>query len=91
MDVNRIDDKEESELLLVCAVRYCIGKQTYMPRVVIRRIKPMLPDLTPATLLIMRKDIKTAGDWGDEEVDKPGWMKFLADIEAELERRMRAN
>ena len=87
MDINRISDKENFEIILVCAVRYCIGRQTYMPRLVQRLITPMFPELESGTLIVMRKDIRDAGYWGDEKIDKPGWMQFLADIEAELEKR----
>ena len=80
-------DKEDFEPIYLCAVRYCIGRQTYMPRVIQRLIKPLLPELESGTLIVMRNDIKTAGYWGDERIDKPGWMQFLADIEAELEKR----
>ena len=87
MDINRIADREDFETIFICAVRYCIGRQTYMPRVIQRLIKPLLPELESGTLIVMRKDIRDAGYWGDEQIDKPGWMQFLADIETELERR----
>lgn len=80
-------DKENFELIYICAVRYCIGRQTYMPRTVQRIVRQYLPYLDVGALIVMRKDIKTAGYWGDEKIDKPGWMQFLADIEAELEKR----
>jgi hypothetical protein len=73
--------------VFICAIRYCIGRQTYMPSMIQRQIRPLLPQLDGGTLIVMRNDIRTASDWGDEKIDKPGWMKFLADIEAELERR----
>ena len=73
--------------VFICAIRYCIGRQTYMPSMIQRQIRPLLSQLDGGTLIVMRNDIRTAGNWGDERIDKPGWMKFLADIEAELERR----
>ena len=82
--------------VLNCAVRYAIGRQSYMPRLVQDFIRPLLPELSNKTLGVMANDIKCANGyagvpeckpWGDEKVDKPGWMKFLADIEAELENR----
>lgn len=73
--------------VFICAIRYCIGRQTYMPSLIQRQIRPLLPQLDGGTLIVMRNDIRTAGDWGDERIDKPGWMRFLADIEAELESR----
>lgn len=82
--------------VLNCEVRYAIGRQSYMPRLVQDFIRPLLPELSNKTLSVMQRDIETANGlshmpeckpWGDEQIDKPGWMKFLADIEAELERR----
>lgn len=77
----------------ICAVRYCIGRRSYMPRLIQGYIRPLLPYLSDKTLGVMRRDI-AADDiptypdyWGDPKIDKPGWMRFLADIEEELKRR----
>ena len=80
-------EDEDFGTVFICAVRYCIGRQTYMPRMIQRQIRPLLPQIDSGALLVMRNDIRTASSWGDEEIDKPGWMQFLADIEAELEAR----
>jgi hypothetical protein len=58
-----------------------------MPRTVQDIIRKYLPCVNADALLVMREDVRDAGYWGDEKIDKPGWMKFLADIEAELENR----
>lgn len=87
MDINRIDSREDFETIFICAIRYCIGRQTYMPSLIQRQIRPLLPQLDSGTLAVMRNDIQTADNYGDEKIDKPGWIRFLADIEAELENR----
>lgn len=89
--IDRTDD--DFGTLCICAVRYCIGRETYMPRLIQGYIRPLLPYLSNKTLGVMRRDI-AADDiptypdyWGDPKIDKPGWMKLLADIEEELKRR----
>lgn len=91
------EDMVEDGTVFICAVRYAIGRRTYMPGLVQQFIRPLLPELSTRTLKVMQEDISpdsfpTYPDyWGDEKIDKPGWMKFLADIEAELERRKDAS
>ena len=41
MDINRIADREDFETIFICAVRYCIGRQTYMPRLVQSQIRQL--------------------------------------------------
>lgn len=31
------------------------------------------------------------GSWGDDAIDKPGWMRFWTAVKAEIERRNNAN
>lgn len=73
--------------VLICALRYCIGRQTYMPRLVIDYITPLIPCLDGKTLKVMANDIRTAENYGDEVIDKPYWLMFLRKIEHEMERR----
>ena len=78
---------EDFGALCTCAVRYCIGRETYMPGLIQAYLTPILDLIDNRALKIMRDDILTANYLGDEKIDKPGWMKFLAAIEAELEER----
>lgn len=73
--------------VLVCAVRYALGRCTYMPRLVIDFIKPHLPKLDDKALWCFVKDIEGAPSLGHEQIDKPLWLYFLADVKAEQERR----
>lgn len=75
--------------VLNCAVRYAIGRNTYMPRLVIDFIKPLIPYLSSKTLWCFDQDITDArwyGGYGDPRIDEPKWMDFR-----ELVRKERKN
>ena len=85
ISINPKDD--EFGLILNCAVRYAIGRQTYMPHAVMDYIRPLLPHLTGRTLGVLINDIEKSGSYGDEIIDKPNWMRFLVECKAEVEKR----
>lgn len=73
-----------------CAVRYCLGRETYMPSLVIDFVIPLLPYITRRTLDTLSRDICEAsqyGGYGDDTIDKPDWMDFLSLIKEEQSRR----
>ena len=75
------------ETILLCAVRYAIGRQTYIPSLVIDYITPILPYLSDDTLETMAKDIADEdylGGLGDKMIDKPYWLDFLRKIRFEI-------
>ena len=74
-----------------CAVRYAIGRMTYMPSIVVGFIKPLLPKLNNRTLWCFERDIEGANGYGDPDIDKPLWMDFLKAVKAEIERRGDSN
>ncbi len=43
--------------VLNCAVRYSIGRQTYMPSLVVGFITPLLPHVSDRTLYVLDQDI----------------------------------
>lgn len=65
--------------VLNCAVRYCLGRVSYMPGLVIDYITPMLPRLTKKTLWCFEKDIESCENYG-MEMDKQKWMEFLVKV-----------
>lgn len=69
MKVVEID--EDFCTILICAIRYCLGRRTYMPSLVTDIIRPLLPHLDDKTLSVMRGDIKIAESYGNETIDKP--------------------
>ena len=82
-----IELDEDFCTILICAIRYCLGRQTYMPSLVTDFIRPLLPYLDNKTLNIIEKDIRVAESYGNETIDKPIWVRFLDDIEHEISRR----
>lgn len=70
-----------------CAIRYSLGRQTYMPSLVQQFINRNLKQIDSYSLAVMARDIKEAPSYGNETIDKPGWMNFLAVLEKELKDR----
>lgn len=73
-----------------CAVRYAVGRRTYMPGLVIDFIKPHLSELSDKTLWCFQNDLKEraritrnfADDWAGDE-----WKQFQKLVYEELIRR----
>ena len=70
-----------------CAVRYSLGRQTYMPSLVQQFVIRNLNLIDGYSLAVMVRDVKEAPSYGNEIIDKPGWMNFLAVLEKELKDR----
>lgn len=73
-----------------CAVRYCLGRRSYMPSLVCRYIISLLPELTDKTLDCFERDIaerKRKGfDFGDS-CDYQTWDAFYKAVCNEIGRR----
>ena len=48
---------QDFELMMISALRYAIGRYTYMPSVTIDYIRYLIPLLSPNTLYVMKRDI----------------------------------
>lgn len=86
--INIEDDSFQA--ILNCAVRYSLGRQTYMPDLVVQYIQPLIPYLDNRTLYVFKRDVEEAIDSehiGDPEIDKPIWVDFLDHINSELSKR----
>ena len=84
-----IKDKDFGALL-ICAIRYCLGRHTYMPGLIIGYITPLLPHISDNTLRCMGTDLNKPdlyGGFGDEKIDEPTWIKFRCNVQAEIQRR----
>lgn len=81
-------DPESSDFgaLCTCAIRYCIGRRTYMPSLIIDYLTPFIPKLETRTLVVIATDIKGAANLGDD-CDAAAWNHFLSAVEAEIEKR----
>ena len=73
-----------------CAVRYCLGRQSYMPSLVCGYIAPLLPKLTDRTLDCFERDIaerkRTRLYFGDS-FGYNTWDAFYKAVCNEIERR----
>lgn len=74
-----------------CAVRYCLGRRSYMPSLVCRYIISLLPELTDKTIDCFERDIaerkRTGFDFGDS-CDYETWDAFYKAVCKEIEGRM---
>lgn len=76
--------------VLNCAVRYAMGRRTYMPGLVIDFVTPLIPRLSSKTLLCFDQDIteqRWTGGYGDPAIDEPEWMRFHEAVRKERQRR----
>ena len=83
-------DGQEFGTILVCALRYAMGRMTYMPDFVRKFVRPLLPKLPDKTIGVMLNDCdfqRRTNTYGDERIDKPGWIKWEQELKAEQERR----
>jgi hypothetical protein len=94
----RIDEQKESintaddnfGTILNCAVRYAIGRQSYMPSLVVDFITPLIQRLSSKTLWCFDQDIteqRYSGGYGDPKIDEPLWMRFHEAVRAERTKR----
>ena len=83
-----IEINKDFETILLCAVRYAIGRRTYIPSRVIDYITPLLPYLSEDVLKLIANEIigcyTYEGALGDEKIDKPYWEQFLRKIRLEI-------
>ena len=83
-------DNEEFGTLAVCAIRYCQGRQSYMPSTVRGIIRPYLSEISDRDLQVMINDCEYQADmslWGDVNIDKQGWIDWKDMLIAEQKRR----
>lgn len=85
----KIEIDKNFETVLLCAVRYAIGRRTYIPSLVIDYITTLLPYLSEDVLKLIANEITEhdtyEGSLGDEKIDKPYWIEFLRKIRLEME------
>lgn len=83
-------NKDDFGTLAICAIRYCQGRQTYMPDLVRGIVRPKLKELSDNDIQVMLNDCdyqERFSMYGDERIDKPGWIKWKDELLKEKERR----
>lgn len=76
--------------LCICAIRYCQGRQTYMPSLVQGIVREHFSELSDRDINVMLDDCKFQEQmnlYGDPNIDKPDWIRWRGDLEKEQERR----
>lgn len=76
--------------LCICAIRYCQGRQTYMPSLVQGIVREHFSELSDRDINVMLDDCKFQEQmnlFGDPNIDKPDWIRWRGDLEKEQERR----
>lgn len=83
-------NKEDFGTLCVCAIRYCHGRKTYMPSLVREIIQPHLEELSDKDIKVLYDDCEYQQHfdlYGDDSIDKPGWLEWKDLLKQEMEKR----
>ena len=80
-------DNEDFGIVAVCAIRYCQGRETYMPDLVRRIVRGHIAEVTDKDLQVMINDCECQSAFGNENIDKPKWIEWKDFLINEQERR----
>lgn len=83
-------DQKDFGTLCICAIRYCHGRQSYMPSLVLGIVWSHIGEISDNDLNIMIQDCdyqRKFDLYGDERIDKPGWLEWEQFLKDEKERR----
>lgn len=75
--------------ICVCALRYCMGRRTYMPRMVQDIVLEHFDDLSDRDLEVLANDETfqyRMGLWGDT-CDKEDWLRFWTKLKEKRSER----
>ena len=81
-------NEEQSEMItdyehmMISALRYAIGRRTYIVEITVNYILSELPKLSDPCKHVMIDDIENAYSLGDE-YDKADWMRLLKELKGE--------
>lgn len=94
---------EHFGIICLCAMRYALGRQTYMPGLVQDFIQAHIGEIDLGTIEIMIRDIDEADritehrtqeghilmfdGLGDTKIDRPGWERFRAFLKEKLKEK----
>lgn len=82
-------DNEDFGALAICSIRYCHGRQTYMPELVRGIIRSHIDEVSDKDLQVMINDCESQALWGDygSDYDKQGWLEWKDFLINEQKRR----
>ena len=83
-------EEKDFATLAICAIRYCHGRETYMPELVRGIIRPHLGEIGDGSLTTMLDDCRfqrVMNLYGDKKIDMPGWLEWEKWLLNERKRR----
>lgn len=88
--IKSVEIDENFQEILVSAVRYALGRMTYIVGLTVDYIMPMILDLETKYINIMIDDITYQGEYYGYgmEMDRKDWMRLFAGLKAERDRRL---
>ncbi len=86
--IKAVEMDENFQEILVSAVRYALGRMTYIVCLTVDYIMPMIRNLDLKYINIMIDDIDRQREYG-MDMDKDEWMKLLGRLREEKERRFK--
>ena len=80
---------EDFGTLSVCAIRYCQGRETYMPSLVQGIVKSHIAEISNKDLQVLINDCDSQAQWGNygSDFDKKNWLDYRDFLTAEQKRR----
>ena len=70
---NTVYISRDFEMMMISALRYAIGRQSYMPGMAIDYIRMLIPKLSTGTLYIIERDIREEV----ERYERMGWELYM--------------
>ena len=71
---------EVEDNVVVCAVRYALGRSTYVTAEMQQVLTDNWSEISPGAKQVIRRDInrhRASSDLGDSLIDAPGWLAIL--------------
>ena len=84
---NVVEIDETFGMMMGSAVRYALGRQTYIVSTTTQYVNHLLPQLDDRTISCMERDIREAPSYGHDSIDKPEWMRLLTALQDEMKKR----
>ena len=84
---NTVEIDETFGMMMGSAVRYALGRQTYIVSTTTQYITFLIPQLDDRAIAVMERDIREAPSYGSETIDKPEWMRLLTALQEEMKKR----
>ena len=80
----KVSIDHDFENMLISAVRYALGRETYITGSTTAYITRLLPHLSKRAISIIVHDINDAHDLGNPTIDAPHWEQLVKNIWKEV-------